>query len=99
MSNSQTDKDPPAKKPRASRKKKAAAEESSQNEDRFDPTVLDKMVIALPLMDKLKEDREGKTTYSVIIDLNLDYPGGRQNACQRVENLIQEITEIGRAHV
>lgn len=93
MSNSKADNEPPAKKTRTSRssQKKVAADQPSQSQERFDPTVLDKMVIALPLMEILKQDLAGQP-HSVIIDLNLDYPGGREGARQQVQKLLQEIT-------
>ncbi len=64
--------------------------ESSQSDDRFDPKVLDKMVIALPLLEKLKAEQQGDI-HAVIIDLNLDYPNGRDGARQKVKTLLDEI--------
>lgn len=56
----------------------------------FTPDVLDKTVIAVPLLDILDKDeeaaREKKTTggqrerHAIIIDLNLEFPGGRKGA-------------------
>ncbi len=49
----------------------------------FDPLVLDKTVIAIPLLDQIRRESErGKvrTIYKVIIDLNLEYPSGRDGA-------------------
>jgi serine protease AprX len=93
MPSSKSNTDPPAKSSRTQRTshKKAAASESSEGEQRFDPTVLDKAVIALPLMEILQKDREGKT-HSVIIDLNLDYPLGRAGASEQVKKLLDKIT-------
>jgi serine protease AprX len=50
------------------------------------------MVIALPLEEILNRDREGEQLHPVIIDLNLDYPGGRQEARKKIEGLINKIT-------
>lgn len=93
MPNSKSNTDPPARKPRSrqSSQKKTAMPESSQSEERFDPRVLDRMVIALPLMRILQKDREGQP-HSVIIDLNLDYPGGREGAREHVKKLLDKIT-------
>lgn len=59
--------------------------------ERFNPDVLDKMVIALPLMEILNQDQPGET-HDVIIDLNLDHPGGRDGARQKVLDLLDTIT-------
>ena len=62
----------------------------------FTPDVLDKTVIAVPLLDILaKEEQEAqqkKTTsdqpqrHPVIIDLNLEFPGGRKRAGDKSKN-------------
>jgi hypothetical protein len=49
----------------------------------FDPIVLDKTVIAIPLLEKIRQENEGRAErviYNVIIDLNLEYPSGRDGA-------------------
>ncbi len=66
----------------------------------FTPDVLDKTVIAVPLLDILaKEEQEAqqkKTTsdqpqrHPVIIDLNLEFPGGRKRAGDEVKKLIRQ---------
>jgi subtilisin family serine protease len=56
----------------------------------FTPKVLDKTVIAIPLLEQLEKDGEGKIQ-PVIIDLNLEYHGGREEARKRVKQLVQEI--------
>ncbi|HEY7315932.1 MAG TPA: S8 family peptidase [Candidatus Binatia bacterium] len=61
----------------------------------FTPEVLDRTVIAVPLLDKIKKDGEA-ALQPIIIDLNLDYPGGRQEARKRALQLVQEISvELG----
>lgn len=60
----------------------------------FTPDVLDKTVIAVPLLDILDKDEEAarqkKTTggqperHPIIIDLNLEFPGGRKGAREEV---------------
>lgn len=62
----------------------------------FNPQVLDKMVIALPLMEILKGDAPGET-HDVIIDLNLDHPGARDGARKKVEDLVKRITGADRS--
>jgi serine protease AprX len=49
----------------------------------FDPLVLDKTVIAIPLLEQIRQEDEGRADrviYNVIIDLNLEYPAGRDGA-------------------
>src|SRR5437867_1864319 len=66
----------------------------------FQPRVLDKTVIALPLLrdleaeDKAREEAKGTkppfAVYEVIIDLHLDYPGGRPKARDIAVTLIEK---------
>jgi hypothetical protein len=82
---------PGEEKTRIPSRRQAKSESTSSGEkERFNPDVLDKMVIALPLMELLKKEG-GESIYDVIIDLNLDYPGGRLGARERVESLLQTI--------
>jgi serine protease AprX len=58
----------------------------------FNPEVLDRTVIAIPLLIQLRAEEENKhprKPHAVIIDLNLDYEGGREAARARVTQLIQ----------
>jgi serine protease AprX len=65
----------------------------------FTPDNMDRTVIAIPLLNKLKAEREKKKQdpdhqpecYEVIIDVQLAHPGGRPAARGRVEKLVQEI--------
>jgi hypothetical protein len=41
----------------------------------FDPRILDRSVIAIPLLEEIRKDEQ--EVHAVIIDLNLDYPDGR----------------------
>jgi hypothetical protein len=52
----------------------------------FDPRVLDRTVIARPLIDELKQKGED-VLIDVVIDLNTNYPGGRDRARERVRDL------------
>jgi subtilisin family serine protease len=54
---------------------------------RFDPTVLDRTVIARPLLEQLDE-RGDNALFDVVIDVNLNYTGGRDRARERVADLI-----------
>jgi subtilisin family serine protease len=65
----------------------------------FTPEVLDRSVIAAPLQEMLKSEDEAlrnnpaapRRMYHVIIDLHLEYPGGRPAARQRVQELLEAI--------
>ena len=56
----------------------AASDRRGQDEDgikRFDPRILDRSVIAIPLLEEINKDDH--KVRSVIIDVNLDYAEGR----------------------
>jgi hypothetical protein len=53
----------------------------------FTPDVLESTIITLPLLDLLM-DRGASFVYDIIIDVNRDYPGGRDKAQQRIKDLI-----------
>jgi len=67
------------------------AREPTQRETRrgFVPDSLDSSVIALPLMKKMSD--EPAQLHDVVIDLNLTFPGGREEARARVEELVAEV--------
>jgi serine protease AprX len=56
----------------------------------FHPDVLDSTIIALPLLDKFKE-KGTDDAYEIIIDVNRDYPGGRDKAQRRIRRLIADL--------
>ena len=71
-------------------------EESDPKEKPFLPQNLDRTVIAIPLLKDLKREDKGKKppeAYDVIIDLNLEYPGGRDGASEWVRMTIDELRE------
>ena len=83
-------------------------EKSDPRDPDFVPEVLDRTVIAIPLLDEIQREREilaalrqGQTPrlpmrrgetfpklHEVIIDLNLEFPGGRARARERVRDLV-----------
>jgi len=79
----------------------AAAEmpESDPQKKPFTPEVLDRTAIAIPLLkDLMAEDKAiergekiERKLYHVIIDIHLEYPGGRNEARKRVQELVEEI--------
>jgi subtilisin family serine protease len=52
----------------------------------FDPKTLDRTVIALPLLQQMAEKGDD-ALFDVVIDLNLNFPGGRDRARERVRDL------------
>ena len=62
----------------------------------FQPEKLDRTVIALPLIEKI--EREGATEpLDVVIDLNLNYSGGRDSARDRTKALVDQAIAAGNA--
>ena len=57
------------------------------------PETLDRTVIALPLLDKIHEDGPDKVQH-IIIDVNLEYPGGRKKARDDVWTWIEELPGV-----
>jgi len=57
----------------------------------FVPDVLDSSVIAFPLMERLKNEPD--RLHHIVIDLNLNYPGGREEARKRATTLIEQAIE------
>jgi subtilisin family serine protease len=77
--------------------KRARSTETRPDRDvSFTPDVLDSTVIALPLLEKLEERGGTRKIYEIIVDLNLDYPGGRDQAQRRVWELIEDLVKRAR---
>ena len=79
-----------------SRAKTATTPESSGVLDKtgFLPKVLDRTVIALPLLDQLEDPKRKGQIFDVVIDVNLDFEHGRDAARDRVQKMIE--TMAGR---
>jgi serine protease AprX len=73
----------------------AASDRRGQEEDgikRFDPRILDRSVIAIPLLEEInKDDNE---VHSVIIDVNLDYDEGRDAGRKWIREAIKNAIAI-----
>jgi hypothetical protein len=57
----------------------SASNRRGQEEDgikRFDPRILDRSVIAIPLLEQIRKDESA--VHAVIIDVNFDYDEGRE---------------------
>ncbi|SAL02156.1 serine metalloprotease MrpA [Caballeronia pedi] len=68
--------------------RKSNAPDTSPGQMGFTPEVLDKTVIAIPLLHLIRQ--APGAAEDVIIDLNLEYTSGRRDAALRVANLIDE---------
>lgn len=62
--------------------------DSGKRRSGFVPDVLDSSVIAFPLMELLKNEPD--RLHHVVIDLNLNFPGGREEARARVTELFDQ---------
>jgi hypothetical protein len=62
---------------------------------RFDPRSQDRSVIAIPLLEQIRDAkaRNDATPIPVVIDLNLDYKLGRQAALEAALQLLLETAE------
>jgi serine protease AprX len=67
-----------------------SAQAASEPKPAFTPDVLENTVIALPLLTEIKE-RGASELYGIIVDVNRDYPGGRDQAQARIKDLIAQI--------
>jgi serine protease AprX len=94
------DPEPPASRPpeapRSSRRRPKLPQ-ADPGEKPFTPEVLDRTVIAMPLLDEFKQETEEakkekrkEKALPIIIDLNLEYPGGRKEAKRVVQRWILE---------
>jgi serine protease AprX len=54
----------------------------------FEPEVLDKTVIAIPLLNRINARGGRARVHDIIIDVNLDYRGGRGRAKDRIVELV-----------
>jgi subtilisin family serine protease len=63
---------------------------NGKTQNGFKPDVLDSTIIALPLLEMFRQEGTDKA-YEIIIDVNRDYPGGRDEAQRRLRDLIAEL--------
>ncbi|HEX9944254.1 MAG TPA: S8 family peptidase [Thermoanaerobaculia bacterium] len=106
MANSSEPPETPPSKPSRPSRRRPKLPETDPGEKPFTPEILDRTVIAMPLLDDFAEEKQSEEVASkskkpftpkvhpVIIDLNLDYPGGRKEAKRVVQRWAQEA--IGR---
>ena len=69
--------------------------ESDPTDKPFTPDILDRTLVSLPLLDRIRT--EGlDAVQNVIIDVNLDFPGGRKSARALIEGWVDEIVAPAR---
>jgi subtilisin family serine protease len=71
----------------------APSRPAQERERAFTPDVLETTVIALPLLDKLKAENGTARVYDIIVDVNRDFPGGREKAQTRIKDLIKDLVK------
>src|SRR5688572_13140537 len=65
--------------------------DTNENREAFDPSVLDRSVIALPLLKRMEETPD--KPLAVIIDLNLEYHEGRKAAGKAIQEDIDRLRQ------
>ena len=68
----------------------AASDRQGQEENgikRFDPRILDRSVIAIPLLEQI--NRDDNEVHSVIIDVNIDYDEGREEGRKWIRDAVE----------
>ncbi len=73
----------------------AASDRRGQEKDgikRFDPRILDRSVIAIPLLEAI--DKDDNELHAVIIDANLDYDEGRDAGRKWIQEAIKNAKDI-----
>lgn len=63
-------------------------EDTESDEKGFLPEVLDRTVIAIPLLRDLKKKENKGKVFRIVIDLNIEFRGGREGARRRVYQLL-----------
>src|SRR5215471_6850965 len=79
---------------------KGKLEQTNPKKSPFVPENLDRTVIAIPLLKDLKAEDDGiePKSHAVIIDLNLEFPGGREDARDWVKRMVQQLLSTPAAN-
>jgi subtilisin family serine protease len=75
--------------------RKSVAAGAAASKPGFTPDVLESAVIALPLLDRLEKDGLA-AAQDIIVDVNRDYPGGRDQAQAQIRELIARLVKAHR---
>ena len=76
----------------------AAGTPAGSASDEFKPRALDRSVVSIPLLEMLERAIEADPTrpIPIVVDVNLDFPGGRAAATERTIQLIRTaISDVG----
>jgi serine protease AprX len=82
--------------PKVVKPRTAPPRTENPNRSGFNPGTLDSSIIALPLLKQIQEDKASPSRpHDVIIDLNLDFPGGRAEARKHVmDGLVKAMKNV-----
>jgi serine protease AprX len=75
----------------------SALPQSSPGDEGFTPRTLDRTVIAIPLLEKMRRAKPDEL-FDIIIDVNLDYSGGRSKAREILWEWIDGLSGVRRSH-
>src|SRR5690242_12589898 len=73
-----------------------ASRDNGNGKKGFLPKVLDRTVIAVPLLDQLDDPRRNTRPFDIVIDVNLDFEGGREEAKTKVHAMIDRLVQQRR---
>jgi serine protease AprX len=71
----------------------APSQSAPERERAFTPDVLETTVIALPLLNQLQAENGTAQVYDIVVDVNRDFPGGREKAQTRIKDLIEDLVK------
>ncbi|MDQ3000230.1 MAG: S8 family peptidase [Fibrobacterota bacterium] len=99
-----------ASSPKTIKPRVAAPMGGNPNRTGFNPGILDSNIIALPLLRQIQEEESERkalkgakakairpASHDVIIDVNMDFPGGRHEARKRVAQRLERILSTKKA--
>jgi hypothetical protein len=72
------------------------ANDTGEGQEGFLPQVLDRTVIAIPLLRNLDDPARRDEIFDLVIDVNLEHKGGREAARNRIEQMIAEVVRALR---
>jgi subtilisin family serine protease len=71
-------------------------QQTNPEEKPFTPEVLDRTIIAIPLLDKM-DKAEPSDCFDIIIDVNLEYSGGRAAAREFIWKLVDSLGDVQKS--
>ncbi len=76
-------------KPKVVKPRVAAPKSDNPERAGFNPGTMDSSIIALPLLRQMQQEISG--SHDIIIDLNLDFPGGREEARREIRERLAQV--------